>query len=409
MNYKKRREQVFNQLENNEMAIVFAGNPIRNSADSEYEFNSHRNYYYLTGINEPNGILVLIKREDKQIEQLFIRDIEPDKEKWIGRFIKPETAKEVSQVDSILFLSSFKQSFEMILSRTRINALALDFDRQHMGSHKLESELFFEQVRDLYPALKVKNLNPIISQLRTIKDEDEVKAIKEAIEITNQAIEFAIKNMKPGMMEYEVMADYLYVLNKNNATEMFDTIMAGGKNGPILHYVSNDSKLNDQELVLFDLGAKLNHYGADISRTYPVNGKFTDRQKELYKIVLQAHHLVNQKAKPGVTLRELNQVVIDFYKVKLKEIGLIQEDAEVSKYYYHSVSHFLGLDTHDVGQILDEPLVQGQVITNEPGLYIQEENIGIRLETDLLITQDGNENLAPQIKIEIDDIEQLMK
>lgn len=408
MNIKNRREKLFKKLKTNEMALFFASEPVRNSADSDFEFNANRNYYYLTGVNEPSGVLMLIKRETHNQELLFIRDIEPDKEKWIGRFIQPQKAKEVSQVDSINFVSAFESTFEMMLSRTKIKALYLDFDRQGLSTRPLDAELFYERVHKGYPGLKIKSSNAMVSKLRTYKDEDEVKAIKAAVELTNQAIEFAVKNMKPGQMEYEVMADFLYVLNKNNATEMFDTIMASGSNGPILHYVENNNRLNDNELVLFDLGAKLNHYGADISRTYPVNGKFTDRQKELYQIVLDAHHLINREAKVGVTLRQLNQMVIDFYKVKLKEIGLIQNDAEVSKYYYHSVSHFFGLDTHDVGQILDEPLEVGQVITNEPGLYIQEENIGIRLETDLLITKEGNENLAPQIKIEIEDIESLM-
>lgn len=409
MNYSKRRENVFKKLKKNEMALFFSGEALRNSADSEYEFNANRNYFYLTGLSEPSGILMLIKREEFNQEMLFIRDIDPNKEKWIGRFIQPQKAKEVSGINSINFVSSFKQTFEMLLSRSVIKSLYLDFDRQVMDSRALEADVFYESIKRNYPALKIKNSNPIVSKLRTYKDEDEVTAIKEAIELTNQAIEHAIKNMKPGQKEYEVMAEFLYILNKNNATEMFDTIMASGENGPILHYVENNGELKDGDLILFDLGAKLNHYGADISRTYPVNGKFTERQKQLYDIVLEAHYKINEAAKPGVTLRELNNIVIEHYKVKLKEIGLIQDESEVSQYYYHSVSHFLGLDTHDVGQITDEPLEENQVITNEPGLYIQEENIGIRIETDLLITKDGNENLAPQIKITTQDIEELMK
>jgi Xaa-Pro aminopeptidase len=405
MNFKKRRQKVFETLNNNEMALFFAGKPVRKSADADYPFEANRNYYYLTGINEPEGVLMLIKRENKNQETLYIRDINPDMEKWIGRFVQLKDAREISQVDMVNFVSNFKTQFQTYLSRSKIDALYLDLDRQQMDTRPFESELFFEEINKNYPALPIKNSYFEVARLRTIKDEDEIKLIKEAADITNQAIEYAISNMEPGDYEYEIQADFLYVLNKNNASEMFDTIMASGKNGPILHYVENNAQTHDNDLILFDLGAKKNHYGADISRTYPVNGKFTERQKELYNIVLKVQEKVTQAAKPGVTLQDLNQIVIDYYKEELPKVGLTQP---VATYYYHSVSHFLGLDTHDIGQIIGEPLQENQVISNEPGLYVQDENIGIRIETDLLITKDGCIDLAPQIKKSVDDIEAFM-
>lgn len=408
MNFKNRREQLSTKIDNNSVAIILAGEPVRRSADSEYEYEAHRNYYYLTGLNEPEGILLMTKINHEVKETLFIRDINPDMEKWIGRFIQPSKAKEISQIEDIRFVSQFENIFQMMLSRQGTNKVYLDLDRQKMNTRPLDSELFLEKLRKSYPALSIENLNAHINRLRSIKDEEEIEAIKAACELTNQAIEFAVKNMKPGMYEYEIMADFLYILNKSNAIEGFDTIMASGSNGPILHYVENNSVTKEGDLILFDLGAKLNHYSADISRTYPMSGKFTERQRELMNIVLEAMDKVTEAAKPGVTLVELNQIVINHYQERLMEIGLISHPSEVSKYYYHSVSHFLGLDTHDVGQITHEPLQPGHVITNEPGLYIQEENIGIRIETDLLITEDGCIDLAPQIKKTPDEIEALM-
>lgn len=409
MNYfKDRRNKVLEQMHTNEMAIFFAGEPVRNSADSEFEFNSNRNYYYLTGINEPSGILVLMKQGFQSSETLFIRDIDYDKEKWIGRFISVEQSKEVSQIQNVMFISGFESYFEMSLSRRGIDKIMLDMDRQHFSTRALEAELFARKVHEHYPMLPIRSSHAMVSQLRSIKDEKEIEAIKEAAEITNQAIRRAVKHMKPGMYEYQVMAHFLFELHMNNATEMFDTIMASGENGPILHYVENSSQMKDGDLVLFDLGAKKNHYGADISRTFPVNGKFTDFQKQIYDIVLTAQDEVTKAAKPGVTLLELNDVCKQSLTKGLMDLGFISHPNELSKYYYHSVSHFLGLDTHDVGQTMTYKLVEGNVITNEPGLYIAEKNLGIRIETDLLITKDGCEDLAFQIMKTTEEIEAFM-
>ena len=305
------------------MCLFFAGKPVRSSADGEFPFEVNRNYHYLTGMDEPEGILCLIKRKDSQQEILYIRDINPEMEKWIGRFIKPKDAREISQIDLVNFVSNFKPQFEMHLSRTKMDALYLDFDRLSVGTRKLESEFFYETIKENYPALTIKNINPEVSRLRTFKDEQEIKLIKEAIEITNEAIEYTISNMEPGDFEYEIQADFLYVLNKNNATEMFDTIMASGENGPILHYVENDAQTKDGDLILFDLGAKRHHYGADISRTYPVNGKFTQRQKELYNIVLEAQNKVTAATKPGLLYKNSIKLLLITIRLNCLRWGLM--------------------------------------------------------------------------------------
>lgn len=407
--FQLRREKLFTQLKDNSLTILFSGEPLRKSADSEYEFEANRNFYYLTGINEPSAILVLAKTKQGNREILFIRDINYDLEKWIGIFISPKEAIEVSGINNIQFVSGFENYFSRSLIHMEIESVGLDGDRQNFNSQPLSSEHFAKKLTDKHPLLNLFDVYPFIAKMRLIKDEHEIKAIKEAVALTNKAIEAVLLEMKPGMYEYEMEARFLYEVHRHHGTEMFDTIMASGKNGVILHYVENKAKTQDGDLVLFDLGAKLNHYGADISRTFPVNGVFSERQKQIYNIVLDAMDVVTNAVKPGVTLLELNDLVKEFFVEKLTKINLIQDPFELAKYYYHSVGHHLGLDTHDIGNTENTVLEAGMVITNEPGLYIKEENIGIRIETDLLVTNDGCIDLAPQIIKTVEEIESFMK
>lgn len=215
-------------------------------------------------------------------------------------------------------------------------------------------------------------------------------------------------NLKPGMHEYQIESYFDQAIKFHGGTGIaFTTIAATGENATCLHYSSNNTQIKDGDLVLFDLGALYENYNADISRTFPANGKFTPRQKQLYNIVLEGQEVVFSHAKPGITTLELNQKLIAFYQKKLKEIGLIKEDSEVQKYYYHGVSHHLGLDVHDLCEYT--PLKPGCVITNEPGLYIKEEGIGIRIEDDVLITEDGCVNLSKGIIKTVEEIEEFME
>ena len=212
------------------------------------------------------------------------------------------------------------------------------------------------------------------------------------------------------MYEYQLESYFDQAIKYNGATSYaFATIAASGENSCCLHYQDNNSFANDGDLILFDLGCSLNCYCSDISRTYPINGKFTERQKQIYNIVLEGQKLVFDNAKPGVTTRELNQILVKFYAKKLKEIGLIKNGTpdEVSKYYYHAVSHHIGLDCHDLCDYT--PLKPGSIISNEPGLYIKEEKIGIRIEDDILITENGAEWLSPQILKDPNEIEKFIK
>jgi len=242
------------------------------------------------------------------------------------------------------------------------------------------------------------------------KDAEEVEVTKEAIKVTEEALNHVLATLKPGMMEYQVQAEFEYKVKSLGADGMaFPTIAGSGINGTMLHYETNHDVCKENTLILLDLGARVKGYNADITRTYPVSGKFTERQKQFYNIVLKANQTVASEARPGVTLKELNDICKKVLAEGLIELGLIEKEEEVGKYYMHGVSHHLGIDVHDVTVPEKDKLTPGMIITNEPGLYIDEEEIGIRVEDDLLITENGCEVLSKDIVRTVEEIEAKMK
>ncbi|MBU1140966.1 MAG: Xaa-Pro dipeptidase, partial [Firmicutes bacterium] len=248
----------------------------------------------------------------------------------------------------------------------------------------------------------------ILAELRTVKDQTEIEQVKKAIEITNQGLFRIMQSLKPGIAEYQAEAEFNYILNQHRVSPSFNTIVAGGKNATILHYVDNAEKISDGNLVLFDLGVACGNYCSDITRVYPVNGKFSDRQKAIYEVVLKANKETIEWLRPGVTLHEFKEYGKAILIEGAKELGLIKEDEEINKYYYHGLGHYLGLDVHDIGNY-SAVIPEGALITVEPGLYIAEEGIGIRIEDDVVVTKDGTINLSKSIIKEISDIEAFMK
>ena len=329
--------------------------------------------------------------------------------RWVGATINEEETKEVSGLEDVDYLDKFDSIISSLLVRNRIEKIYLDLERQEITTSISPGQSFAGTIKERYPHIDIKNLYYDIAELRLIKSEEEVELIERAIDITNKGIKNILDNIKPGMAEYEIEAYFDFTLNKNGIREKaFETIAATGKNATILHYVDNNCKCKDGDLILFDLGAQYKYYNADISRTFPINGKFTERQKQVYNIVLKAMDAVEKAAKPGLLFSELNEIAKKVLIEGCKELGLIKEDEEITEYYFHGVSHYLGLDTHDVGS-RDVELKAGMVLTNEPGLYIQEESIGIRIEDDLLITEDGCRNLSKDILKTVEDIERYME
>lgn len=387
------RKKIFNMMKDNSLLISFS---IVN--DDEY-FKVNSNYYYLTGNEEKDNILCLLKKDNKEEEYIFIKPYDPIMEKWIGRALSSEEIKDITGIKNILYLED-KKTFNKLIES--VDNVYLDLSHPEYRLDKTYEEELKETLK-----CNVLDYTPLLQTARTIKSSEEIEEFKHAIAITNEGIKDILRYLKPGMMEYQIESYFDRAIKFNGANGYsFPTIAASGKNGPCLHYSQNKDMMNDGDLVLFDLGATYNYYCADISRTFPINGKFSARQKQLYNIVLEAQQKVFEFLRPGVTTKEANQVVINFYKTKLKEIGLIKNDEEVSKYYYHGVSHHIGLLCHDLCDYT--PLKPGCIVSVEPGLYIKEEGIGIRIEDDALITESGCINLSKDIIKTVDDIEDFM-
>lgn len=406
--FMKNRKELGKALEDNSILLLFAGTAPYKSADEQYQFAPNRNFYYLTGIDREKIILLISKIDGDISEKIFVERPDPVMARWIGARMTAEEAKEVSGVENIDYLDKFEETIGSILERNRIEKLYLDLERQEIRAAITDPQYFAKMINERYPYIEIKNAYYDIAKLRVIKSDEEIQLMKKAIEITQEGIENMIDNIKPGMMEYEIEAYFDFTLKKNGIYEKaFKTIAASGKNATILHYVENNCRAEDGDLILFDLGAQYKYYNADISRTFPVNGKFTERQKQIYNVVLKAKEAVEEAARPGLPYKELNEIAKKVLTEGCKELGLIRDDKELVKYYFHSVSHYLGLDAHDIG-IYNTVLKPGMVITNEPGLYIEEEGIGIRIEDDLLITEDGCENLSKDILKTVEEIEDYM-
>ena len=410
MNYKERREKVYSQMEDKSILVLYSGEALHISADAYHHFEANRQFFYLTGIRRENMALVIDKCGEKLEETLFIEPIDPAVERWVGKKMTKEEAKEVSGVENIAMIDSLTSALDRIMNRKLPKKMYFDTYRHQRSDLPDYNVVKAQDFAAGYPGIAVDNIYPVVAALRMIKDADEVEVTKEAVKVTEEALTHVLKTLKPGMMEYQVQAEFEYKVKSLGADGMaFPTIAGSGINGTMLHYETNHDICKENTLILLDLGARVKGYNADITRTYPVSGKFTERQKQFYNIVLKANRSVVAKARPGVTLKELNDHCKSVLAEGLIELGLIEKEEEVGKYYMHGVSHHLGIDVHDVTVPEKDKLEPGMIITDEPGLYIDEEEIGIRVEDDLLITDEGCVVLSENIVRTVEEIEAVMK
>lgn len=395
-------------LEVGDMAVLFSGKAPKSTADAHYSFLPNKNFYYFTGCTQEHFVLVMLKTDKGLESTLFIEKPDYDVEKWIGRKLTREGATELSGISDIQYLDQYITHVGRAVYNGRAQRLLLDLEKMGWDEQDSPAAVFAGEFSKRYPFVSIKSLHYILSELRVLKTEEEIACIQSAIDITHKGLDGILSMLKPDVFEYQIEATFAYHTRMNGAERCaFETIAASGSDAVILHYVENSKKVSDGDLVLLDLGAQYKQYAADISRTYPVNGKFTARQKQIYNIVLKAQQDVIDAIKPGVPFESLNKICQESLTSSLLEIGLIKEAAELSKYYYHGVSHYLGLDVHDIGS-RNGLLKAGMVVTVEPGLYIEEESIGIRIEDDILITEEGNINLSKAIPKTVDEIEAQM-
>lgn len=393
------RKRILDQMEDNSIFLIYSRELEESITNQRYNVN--RNYYYVSGVLEFGNIVLLAKINGKSTETIFINPYDEFKAKWVGAPLSKEVVYDLSGIKDIRYLDSYEMTIQRMLQV--VNNVYLDLAINNLNDVLTEDQALAEKILKHAPWVKILNGKLLFQHARTTKLPEEIEEMKNAIEITNKGLEAILSNIGP-MYEYQLESYFDQAIKFNGATGYaFSTIAASGANACCLHYSNNDCMAKDGDLILFDLGASVNMYCADITRTYPISGKFSERQKELYNIVLNGQKLVFDNARAGITTRELNNILINYYAKELKKIGLIHDDSEVSKYYYHGVSHHMGLDCHDLCDYT--PLKPGCVISNEPGLYIEEENIGIRIEDDVLITEDGAEWLSPQIIKTVEEIE----
>ena len=288
--FKKNREKLMEKIEDNSVIVLFAGNSPKKSGDENYPFTPNRNFYYFTGINEEGPILIISKIKGIISERLFIKEIDEERERWVGKSIRSNEAEEISGVKYIDYLGSFYDYLNRVFSETEEINLYLDMERDSFQDLQGISESFSEEVKKRYPFVRIKNIFPKIIPLRMVKSKEEIEEMKKAIEITIKGVESLMKNAKVGMKEYQLEAYYEFVCRSSGIKDYaFKTIAAAGVNAATLHYVDNNSEIKDGDLILFDLCAQVNYYNGDISRTFPANGKFTKRQKEVYEEVLKVN------------------------------------------------------------------------------------------------------------------------
>lgn len=410
MNHQARREAVLERMPRGSMAILYSGVEVHVSADEYAPFQGNRNFFYLTGLRRENMALVMDKTREPASVTLFIEPANPDAERWYGRKVTVEEARETSGLQDVQFIQDLDAAIDRKMVREDVEQVYFDTYRHSRGDQPDYNNRKALEFAANYPGTPVRSLFPLVAAGRMWKDADEVAVTREAIRLTKEGLENVLAHLRPGMKEYQAQADFEYSIFRNGAEgPAFPTIAGSGINGTMLHYGTNRDTCQDGALILLDLGARVGGYNADVTRTYPVNGRYSERQKQVYDVVLAANRRVAREARPGMTLTDLNEICKEVLAEGLKKLGLIQKSEEVSKYYMHNVSHHLGIDVHDVSVAAQEKLQPGAIITDEPGLYVDEWEIGIRIEDDLLITEDGAEVLSEDVMRTTEEIEAFMK
>ena len=414
----KNRKKLIGFLGEENALVIHNNDQYPSNADAFFRFEPNSMLYYLTGIGQKDSILVLFPGhpEEAMREILFIEKQTELSVIWEGKRLSKEEASELSGINNVMFTDAFDRVVRSI-ARECSNIYTPHDDTPFVNDFRSKNHLFTLKLNEQYPGVGTKDATKMLSSLRMIKEKEEVEAMEKAIDITHHAISALCKELRPGRYEYEMEAVLSKaILEKGSRKFAFDPIIASGENACVLHYVTNHCIMKEGEVLLLDIGAEYNGYNGDITRCFPVSGKFTARQKEVYTSVLAVMQYAMELLKPGLLPEEYNAKV----RIKMEEelIGLkliSKEEIENSpkespaykKYFMHGISHHLGIDVHDVGN-RKERFREGMVVTVEPGIYIKEEGLGIRLENDVLITASGCRNLSIHIPIEIEEIEKLV-
>ena len=427
--FLRRRQALLAKMAPASAALIFAAPEVTRSADSEYPYRQNSDFWYFTGFNEPEAVLLLIKSDETHNHSvLFNRLRDKTAEIWFGRRLGQEAAPEKLGVDRALAFSEIDEQLHQLLN-------GLDVVYHAQGEHAYADTIVFAALdklrrgsrQNLAAPATLTDWRPWVHEQRLFKSEEEIVAMRRAGEITALGHTRAMEKCRPGMFEYQLEGEILHEFNRHGARfPSYNTIVGSGENGCILHYTENESQMRDGDLVLIDAGCEYKGYAGDITRTFPVNGKFSAPQRAIYDIVLESLETALQLYRPGTSMQEVTTQVVRIMVNGLVNLGILKGDVDQlitdnahRPFFMHGLSHWLGLDVHDVGHYGKDRsrlLEPGMVITVEPGLYIAPDadvpaeyrGIGIRIEDDILITADGNENLTASVVKSADDIEALM-
>ena len=401
--------------------VIFNSNDIYPvSSDSTMPFAQHRDIFYLSGVDQEESIMLIFPdayREEHR-EILFLRETNEHIAVWEGEKLTKENATEVSGVKTVFWLSDFDRIFYNLMNEAENIYLNRNEHYRAVLEVQTREDRFIERVKREFPLHKILRSNPILQHLRSVKEPEELALIQNACNITEKGIRRLLGFIKPGVWEYEIEAELIHEFVKNRSKGFaYTPIVASGNNANVLHYIANNMQCKDGDLILLDVGAEYANYSSDLTRTIPVNGRFTDRQKQIYNAVLDMKNFATSLLVPGNNWYDYHKECGDFYTSKFLELGLLDK-ADVQnedknwpaykKYMMHGTSHHMGLDTHDYG-ILSDKFVENMVFTVEPGIYLPAEGIGIRIEDDVVIQKSGEPfNLMKNIPIEVEEIEELM-
>jgi Xaa-Pro aminopeptidase len=399
--FGRNRAALLDRLEENCVVLLFSGLAPNRTADEDYPFFSNRNFFYFTGIEQEESTLLIRKMNGEVQTELFIRQRDDLAERWTGRRLRLEEAAAISGIENVHFLNGEKEHINASLLQPGIR---LYIDLKAKDNQAVD---FRCGAAKQWPSAEIHDITPYITPLRMLKSPEEIELIRQAALLTQAGLEGIMRTARAGAWEYEAWAAFQYALARRNClVPAFPSIIAAGENSLCLHYMTPNDQIKENDVVQVDVGAIFGGLAADISRVYPASGKFTARQKSLYEVVRECQETVFAVIQPGIQIQEINEACKQTAYKGLVRIGALAEGEDVTKCYWHNVSHHLGHDVHDPVS-REIPLEPNMVLTVEPGLYVPEWGFGIRLEDDVLVTSGRCELLSPTIPREIEEVEEL--
>ncbi len=414
------RKRFLDKMESHAIAIFNSNDELPTNGDQLYKFKQHSDLLWLTGIEQEDSMLILFpdNPDPKYREVLVLVRPNETKEKWDGRRLRKQEAQNISGIQTIIWLEMLDGMLQPWVHLANTIYLNTNENDRKSNDIAVRDYRYAQMMRERYPLHRYERSARILKDLRAIKTPEEIEVMQKAIDITDVTFRRLLKFIKPGVMEHEIEAEIWHSFLSQRATgPAYGSIIASGDNARTLHYVDNNKECKNGDLLLMDFGAEYGNYCADLTRTIPVNGKFTSRQKIVYNACLHLHHYAASILKPGISIVDYTKKVGDEASIVFHKIGLIKksdiknEDPDnraYTQYLYHGISHHLGIDVHDLGT-RTSPIKAGMVFTIEPGIYIEEEQMGIRIENNFWITKNGNKDLMKNIPITVEEIEAMMK